>query len=537
MTARFYVPRAEVRIAGLTMAAELHDLVLSVSYDSNVDMADMFTIVLQNPEHRLTDSPLFDVGKSVEIRMGYGEQLEPMMLGEITALQPSFPQSGAPTLTISGYDRSYRMRHNQPDRAAFQYMSDSMIAAQIALENGLIPVVDPSPFVREKVHQTTSDMAFLRDLARQNFFETYVRWDKLYFRLPRPQTEAVVLEWGTSLGSFSPRMSTAAMAGLQVIRGYNEQLAQAVVGFAVAADLSLDNVVEKLGSSALDLLTTLGRRVVRRQSVKSPLDAAALAKAALQEILDGLYEGSGSCVGLPELRADRAVIVRGVGKRFSGTYKLQRVTHTVDGGGYRTTFEASQKSGTTMLSLMRKSVTDSPAPDRQEPFYGVVSGVVTQNVDPDGRGRVKVRFPWYSDSNESAWARCAAPMAGASVGVYFLPDIGDEVLVAFVQGNFDDPMVVGSLWNGTRLPPATNADALNRLRLIKTKKHTITLDDTAGAEQVIIEDAGRSKVTMKNDGTVTIQAMKDLQLLAPAGNITMNAQNVNITVTGAVNVS
>lgn len=496
MTRSFYAPRSRVKISGLTLAAELSNLVSSVSYDSNVDMADMFTVVLQNPNQQLTDSPLFELGKSVEIHMGYGETLEPMMLGELTSLQPQFPQSGSPSMTISGYDKSHRLRHNQPDRPAFQYVTHSVIAAQIAAEAGLIPIVDPSPYFEEKLHQTTSDMAFLKDLARKNFFETYVWWDRLYFRFPRPQTEAVVLEWGRSLSSFAPRMSAAAMAGIQVIRGYNEKLAQSVVGFAMAGDLSPDAIVEKLGSSALDLLATLGRRVIRNQSVKSPLDAAALAKAMLQEILEGFYEGSGTCVGLPELRAGQMVVIRGVGKRFSGHYRLKRVTHTIDGSGYRTSFEVTQRSGASMLSFLRKSVKDKPSPDRQEPFYGVVSGEVTQIVDPEGLGRVKVKFPWYSDSNESAWARCAAPMSGSGTGVYFLPDVGDEVLVGFVQGNFDDPIVMGGLWNGTKRPPATNADGLNRLKLIKTKKHTITLDETAGKEQIVVRSGGGLTITL-----------------------------------------
>lgn len=536
-TTSFYAPRTRVNIAGLTLAAEVSNLVQSVSYDSNVDMADMFTVVLQNPNQQLTDSPLFDLGKSVEIHMGYGETLQPMMLGEVTSIQPQFPQSGAPTMTIAGYDKSYRLRHNQPDRPAFQYMSDSAIAAQIAAEAGLIPIVDPSIYFREKLHQTTSDMAFLKDLARQNFFETFVWWDKLYFRFPRPQTEAVVLEWGKTLSSFAPRIAAGAMAGIQVIRGYDERLAQSVVGFALAGDLSLDNVVEKLGSSALDLLTTLGRRVIRKQSVKSSFDAMALAKAMLQDILDGFYEGTGSCVGIPELRAGQEIIIRGVGKRFSGNYRLNRVTHTIDGSGYRTSFEVTQRSGASMLSFLRKSVNEKPAPDRQEPFYGVVSGEVTQNSDPEGLGRVKVKFPWYSDSNESAWARCATPMSGSGIGIYFLPDVGDEVLVAFVQGNFDDPMVIGGLWNGTRRPPSTNADSLNRLKLIKTKKHTITLDETAGKEQVTIEDAGKSKITMKFDGTVVVDAANNLELNAPKGTIKMNAQNVRVTVSGTMDVS
>ena len=76
------------------------------------------------------------------------------------------------------------------------------------------------------------------------------------------------------------------------------------------------------------------------------------------------------------------------------------------------------------------------------PHKGVVVGTVSNNIDPLGRGRVRVRFPWFSDLAESAWARCSTPMAGSSRGMYFLPDIGDEVLVAFEHGNFNKPVVV-----------------------------------------------------------------------------------------------
>src|SRR5213075_1788626 len=110
-----------------------------------------------------------DLGKNVEIHMGYGNELRPMMLGEITSISPSFPENGAPTLTISGYDKSYKLRHNQPDRPAYQYMTDSLIAGQIALEAGLIPVIDPSPFYHESIQQTDTDMAFLKERARANF--------------------------------------------------------------------------------------------------------------------------------------------------------------------------------------------------------------------------------------------------------------------------------------------------------------------------------------------------------------------------------
>jgi uncharacterized protein involved in type VI secretion and phage assembly len=119
----------------------------------------------------------------------------------------------------------------------------------------------------------------------------------------------------------------------------------------------------------------------------------------------------------------------------------------------------------------------------------VAVGIVTNNVDPMKLGRVKVKFPWLSDTHESDWVRIATLMAGRDRGAFFLPDIGDEVLVAFDHGDFEHPYVIGALWNGVDKPPETNADGKNNIKKIKSRSgHEIILDDSAGAEKIQIKD-------------------------------------------------
>src|SRR5689334_2824184 len=96
-------------------------------------------------------------------------------------------------------------------------------------------------------------------------------------------------------------------------------------------------------------------------------------------------------------------------------------------------------------------------------LFGVVVGVVTNIQDDQGLGRVKVKFPWLSDTDESHWARVAVPMAGHQRGFYFLPEVDDEVLVAFEHGSADYPYILGALWNGKDEPPASNGDGKNNL--------------------------------------------------------------------------
>ncbi|MBU0960029.1 MAG: phage tail protein, partial [Proteobacteria bacterium] len=127
--------------------------------------------------------------------------------------------------------------------------------------------------------------------------------------------------------------------------------------------------------------------------------------------------------------------------------------------------------------------------EKQNKIQGVVIGVVTNNEDPEGMGRVKVKFPWLSDEDESNWARVASPMAGKERGMYFLPEVDDEVLVAFEHGDMRFPYIIGSLWNGTEPPPASNDDGQNNVRMIKSRSgHVISLTDEDGKEKIEIID-------------------------------------------------
>jgi uncharacterized protein involved in type VI secretion and phage assembly len=164
-------------------------------------------------------------------------------------------------------------------------------------------------------------------------------------------------------------------------------------------------------------------------------------------------------------------------------------------------------------------------------ILGVVAGVVTNNQDPEGVGRVKVKFPWLSDEDESYWARVAAPMAGQKRGFYFLPEVGDEVLVAFEHGDPGFPYVLGALWNGKDKPPEANAEGKNDVRSIKSRSgHIIRLDDTEGAEKIeIIDKSGNNKIVIDAaNNKIEITSDKDITLSASKGTIKLDAQKIEI---------
>jgi len=195
------------------------------------------------------------------------------------------------------------------------------------------------------------------------------------------------------------------------------------------------------------------------------------------------------------------------------------------------------------------------SPEKAGRIFGVVMGIVSNNQDPDKMGRVRVKFPWLSDDHESWWARIATPMAGPSRGMYFLPEVNDEVLVAFEHGDVRFPYVVGSLWNGKDAPPETNDDGKNNRRLVHSRSgHLIRLDDTDGDEKIeVIDKTGNNKITIKSsdksieitcDGKMKLHAAQGIEMTSDAdikikAASTMDVQaSATMTVKGAtVNIN
>lgn len=163
---------------------------------------------------------------------------------------------------------------------------------------------------------------------------------------------------------------------------------------------------------------------------------------------------------------------------------------------------------------------------QKDRFYGVVLGVVSNNQDPDNMHRVKVKFPWLSSDVESNWARVAAPMAGPDRGAYFLPEVDDEVLVAFEHGQVDHPYVIGSLWNGKDEAPESNSDGENNNRTIKSRSgHVLRFHDKSGSEKIeIIDRSGSNKIIVDTaNNSITIEAASDITIKSSTGKLTMQA--------------
>lgn len=191
----------------------------------------------------------------------------------------------------------------------------------------------------------------------------------------------------------------------------------------------------------------------------------------------------------------------------------------------------------------------------EDAIDGVVVGIVSDNDDPEGLGRVKLRYPWRAADDESGWARVAVPMAGPDRGTYFVPEVGDEVLVAFEAGDVHYPYVVGALWNGEDAPPVDDPDGSNDVRAIRSRSghevrmddadadggvsittdggHSIVLNDAAGGETITIDDGQNAVEFDTTRGTVTVSAGTRISIEAPMLEINADG-NLNIQAGGVL---
>jgi phage protein D len=489
----------------------------------------------------LVDGATFKIGKELEVKLGYGTPAS-VFKGEITAVELDVTADDPrPMMTVRAYSRAHRLHRGRQTRS-FLAMSDSDIVAKVAQEGGVTATATATSVVHDyTIQYNQTNWEFLKDLAARNGFEVFVEDKKLFFRKPKNGSDAEAAPaqklWD-SLIDVRVKMSAALQPSEVNVRGWNVKDKVAIVGTASSGTMMPSNGVSSGGAATAK---SAGWGAAKLQIVNQPVFnqavATNLAKAVFEEFDGAFIEAEGTCGGDPSLKAGKVVQLGAIGTKFAGKYYLTSVVHTFRlDGDYVTSFVASARRSNTLYDHIQAKSSAFGIP-------GVVVGVVTNVTDPDDLGRVKVKFPWIADDQESHWARIASPMAGNGRGFMFLPEVNDEVLVAFEHGDPGRAYVVGHLWNGKDLPPKKNSEVSAQgkvnLRIIKSRSgHTITLDDTQGSEKIEIVDkttknkitfeSSSNKISIISEADVVITAKGKAEITA-TGDCSIEAQNAKIT--------
>ncbi|MBK8988441.1 MAG: VgrG-related protein [Chloroflexi bacterium] len=542
-----------IKLAGAPVQQPVMAAVAEVTVDQHAYLPHMFTIRLHDPGLELLDSGPFDLTKTIEISAEDAEGSSVNLIsGEITALEPRFEEGMIAELLVRGYDKSHRLYRETKSRA-FLNQKDSDLAADIARSAGLQADVEATATVYDHIYQhNQSDLAFLMERAWRIGYVCYVAEGKLVFKRPSANSARVTLTWGEELLSFRPRLTLAEQVDEVVVKGWDADKQEAIVGQARNGRLYPQLGDSKNGAAWANGFGA-GKLVIVDQPVVSQAEADALAAARLDELSGAFVQADGLAFRRPDITAGQLVKLEGLGQRLSGDYLVTSATHIYADDGLRTLFTVR---GSRAGLLAEQSAGQEPV----KRWQGVVTAVVTNADDPLQWGRIKVKFPWMADDAESDWARVVSAGAGPEAGFFCMPDVGDEVLVAFEHGEFNRPLILGGLWNGQHQEPPSVSGARNGERpLLRTwhsrTGHHITMHDnadkkielaTAAGHKVVLDDAGGkieikskggltvilddngSKITIESGGQVEVKSTGNMKLQA-GGNLDLQA-------TGQVNV-
>ncbi len=550
---KFAVPRFTIKVESQPLTEDFNQKVVEIVVDSDMYQPSMFTILVHDNDMSLVDSEKLAIGKALEVIIEPPEQgnragssgKDTLIKGEITALEPTFGADSSAVLLVRGYDKSHRLHRGRKTRT-FLKIKDSDLVQKIAGEADLSASVDPTSVTFDYVLQNNqTNIEFLRERAQRIGYQLYVEDEKLYFKKGTANAgQGPELVWKESLVSFRPRLTAVQQTDSAVVTGWDPLAKQAIVGTSSPpSSANQGGVTTTGGAQAKNVFGGAAEVAVVSYPVATTSEADALAQAMNEQVNSAFVQAEGVCFGEPRITAGKIITIKGVGTRFSGKYMVTSATHVLNtGSGYSTTFTISGRHSYTLTHLLAEG---NGHVERQGRVRGVVVGLVTNINDPDGMGRIKVKFPWLPTDGgaeiESTWARIAAPMSGKERGFFFLPEVDDEVLVAFEHDDPRFPYIVGGLWNKKDTPPLTTSDAVAsgkvKQRIIKsTSGHVIILDDTSGSEKITIQDktgkndiiitSSDNSMLIETDNEITIKAKKTITVKGE--DINMSGKNVTV---------
>jgi len=373
-----YAPESQIKIDDEPIPAALRASISSVRHQTGLEGADRVELNLVNENLRWLDHPLLALDNKLTLSIGYApDPLKQVFVGEVVGQTASFPSSGTPTLMVAAQDRMQRLQQGTkvrwfaipvPSVGNFP-LPDPVVTSIVSLENGFVPIPDPvgaalavllgdaqavapvgDPDAMQKVirkQDCESDFAFLARIALENGWEMLIDHTgplggyQLRFMSPLDHlTPEVTLKYGRSLVDFTPRISNVGQ--ILSVTAY-VWVSQIKTDFTVTVAWDWDRM-----ALTLDIRPA---RIPLREGpshyhIKEPVTLLSAPRRIISELIPKLNQrltGSGSTVGDPRILAGTVIRLEGLGRQLGGLYRVTSATHTIDSGGYRTSFEARKE--------------------------------------------------------------------------------------------------------------------------------------------------------------------------------------------------
>ena len=568
-----YRSQFSLTIDGTAASEDLMGDILQISAEESLHRLGMFTLIISNnyfggnSAAPWTHMSNFAIGKTIKIGFTSSTTGDPdfdtastgyVLEGEITAIETGFTEEAKAPIIIRGYDVSHRLHRGRCSQS-FINMTDSDIVTKLAGESGITlgTVTATTPVHKYVFQENQTNMEFLQERAARNGFELYMQDGKLNFRKPTKGAE-LSLKWLQDLSSFRVRVTSAEQVSSVEVRGWDYTTKEAIVSTA-STEAAITSNTSGTGSASSTKFSSSPKMIVVDQPVFSTAESDKIAQSLCDELGGEFIHADAKGTGNPLIRAGKVINLTGMGD-YSGSYYVTETHHLFQNGNYTTHFSVRGLRGGDLYSMLSSKA-------HLQPGQTMLVGIVTNNNDTDKLGRVKVKFPTLTEAHDSNWARVVGVGAGADRGFDCLPEVNDEVLVAFEHGDIHRPYVIGGVWNGNDAPPTVVTDSVVdgkvRLRTFKTRLghqlqfveedkgsvkkgaylntvggHNLRLDDstkfaeleTTGGHKFRADDDSKV-ISLTSTGDITIKTGTD----GTTKDLTIDA--ANITLTAATNIT
>ena len=530
-------PDFELRIGGSTVEPRLAQDVIEIDVHEEVNRHGRCSLLLLNwdtdkHEVRWSDSSALAPGAEIEVLLGYDRDLTPVFSGVVTGLTAHFPEDQVSTLQVEALSRSIVLAGPAISRMA-EDSTDGDLISSLASDAGLDSDTADGTEHEGIVIERRSPWPYVLERADALGWVTYVRDKMLVARPPAKPDKPLELTWTKDVVELRLTQEVGHLPSESVAASWDpaNQEQQQASADSPTGGLSHDGRDDH--ATVVDGTSWPGRQEVVTSAAPLPqLDARARGQALHAELRH--VSGFARVVGTAGLRCDSWVKVIGTGTRFSGPLYVSAARHRLGRGGFTTELGLGLSTPMVPQRPHRADGLSIASPGR------LLTGVVTDVEDPDGHARVKVSFPW-SGSQDASWARLLTAYAGDQQGLLMVPDVGQEVMVGFVDDSADFPVVVGSLWSAAT-PPPVSPDSDNAIRCLVTRSgHKLTFDDSDQGGVTLHTNGGHELLLDDSDGKLAITAMggnsirlsdNGIELSASQGDLVLSAPSGEVKITG-----
>jgi len=487
-----------------------------------------------------SNDALFVPGKKIEIKCGYQSDNNTIFKGIIVKMSVKIRAGGASMLVLECRDEAVKMTIGRKSKY-FLNVKDSEIISQVAgAYSGFTAAVEATKVTHKEVVQyDCTDWDFVVARAEANGKFCFADDGQLNVKAPQLSQSAVLsLLYGATILELDAEIDARHQLKNVTSKSWSYADQQIVETEAADAGVTLNG---NLTSSDLAKVAGPDKFILNHGGKVEEPELQAWGDALMLKRQLAKVRGRVKCKGIHTIKPGALIELGGVGDRFNGKAFVSAVQHFVAAGDWQLNIQFGCDPE---WFTETNSINDRPSAGLLAAVHGLQTGIVTQlGNDPDSENRIKVRMPIISNSDDGIWARIATLDAGNERGSFFLPEIGDEVIVGFINDDPRDAIVLGMVHSSALPAPLTAADdnhqkgfvTRSKMKMIfDDEKKSYTLETPAGKKIIVDEDAGEIKIMDENqnqlvmDGNgISIQSNGKIEIKAQQG-LTMEGLNVEM---------